>query len=307
MTGLYGLELRAVTAALERVGPAHRRPHRGARRAGRGGGRHHGAGDGDARRRRGHRPGRAAAGAGPGALLRARPPRSPGVLRHTRLAEGVVIEVGGTSTNVAAIKDGRPALSYVQVASHATAVRALDVRVIGVAGGSMLRARKGRLYGVGPRSAHIAGLPVLLLPARRGAGRGARRSRSRRVPTTRADYVALRLADGVRGRHHQHLRGGRARRGRARRPRRRRRRRGGRPSRVRDRRASRRASTATSWRAACSAPPPTRSARSPWRSRGEYGLEPPDHRRGRGRRRRPRPLRRRARSGSRCTSPSWPR
>src|SRR5206468_418628 len=48
-------------------------------------------------------------------------------------------------------------LSYVQIGAHATAIRALDVRVVGVAGGSMLRVRKGKVYGVGPRSAHIAG------------------------------------------------------------------------------------------------------------------------------------------------------
>jgi N-methylhydantoinase A/oxoprolinase/acetone carboxylase beta subunit len=82
-----------------------------------------------------------------------------GVLRTMRLDDAVIVEVGGTSTNVAAVKAGRPALSYVRVASHATAVRALDVRVVGVAGGSMLRARRGRLHGVGPRSAHVAGMP----------------------------------------------------------------------------------------------------------------------------------------------------
>jgi hypothetical protein len=70
----------------------------------------------------------------------------------------VIVEVGGTSTNVAAIRDGRPLLSYVTVASHATALRAIDVRVVGVAGGSMLRVRKRRVHAVGPRSAHIAGL-----------------------------------------------------------------------------------------------------------------------------------------------------
>ena len=64
-----------------------------------------------------------------------------GALRHTGIGDGVIVEVGGTSTNVAAIRYGRPALSYVQVASHATALRSLDVRVVGVAGGSMLRAR----------------------------------------------------------------------------------------------------------------------------------------------------------------------
>ena len=81
-----------------------------------------------------------------------------GALRYTGVTDAIVIEVGGTSTNVAAIRQGRPALSYVRVASHATALRSVDVRVVGVAGGSMLRVRRNRVYGVGPRSAHIAGL-----------------------------------------------------------------------------------------------------------------------------------------------------
>jgi N-methylhydantoinase A/oxoprolinase/acetone carboxylase beta subunit len=82
-----------------------------------------------------------------------------GALRYTGVTDAIVVEVGGTSTNIAGIRDGRPSLSYVRVASHATALRSVDVRVIGVAGGSMLRSRRGRVYGVGPRSAHIAGLP----------------------------------------------------------------------------------------------------------------------------------------------------
>jgi N-methylhydantoinase A/oxoprolinase/acetone carboxylase beta subunit len=82
-----------------------------------------------------------------------------GALRYTGVTDAIVVEVGGTSTNVAGIRDGRPSLSYVRVASHATALRSVDVRVIGVAGGSMLRVRHHRVHGVGPRSAHIAGLP----------------------------------------------------------------------------------------------------------------------------------------------------
>jgi N-methylhydantoinase A len=81
-----------------------------------------------------------------------------GALRYTGVTDAIVIEVGGTSTNVAAIRHGRPSLSYVRVASHSTAMRSVDVRVEGVAGGSMIRVKKGRVYGVGPRSAHIAGL-----------------------------------------------------------------------------------------------------------------------------------------------------
>jgi N-methylhydantoinase A len=82
-----------------------------------------------------------------------------GALRYTGVTDAIVIEVGGTSSNIAAVRHGRPALSYVRVASHATALRSVDVRVVGVAGGSMLRVRRGRVHGVGPRSAHIAGLP----------------------------------------------------------------------------------------------------------------------------------------------------
>lgn len=81
-----------------------------------------------------------------------------GALRYSGLSDGIIVEVGGTSTNVAAIRDGRPLMSYVTVASHATALRAVDVRVVGVAGGSMLRIRRRKVYAVGPRSAHIAGL-----------------------------------------------------------------------------------------------------------------------------------------------------
>lgn len=86
-----------------------------------------------------------------------------GALRHLSVRDGVVVEVGGTSTNVSVIKGGRPVLSYVRVLDHVTCVRSLDVRVAGVAGGSLIRLarRRGRLRvaDVGPRSAHIAGLP----------------------------------------------------------------------------------------------------------------------------------------------------
>jgi N-methylhydantoinase A len=85
-----------------------------------------------------------------------------GALHHLRLGDGIVVEVGGTSTNVSAVVGGRPVLSYVRVLEHVTCVRSLDVRVVGVAGGSLLRVARARgrrrLVDVGPRSAHIAGL-----------------------------------------------------------------------------------------------------------------------------------------------------
>jgi hypothetical protein len=84
----------------------------------------------------------------------------------------------------------------VRVGGHATAVRALDVQVAGVAGGSMLRVRGRKVYGVGPRSAHIAGLPYCcFLPPERLSG--ARPEPLAPRPGDPADYLALRLADGT--------------------------------------------------------------------------------------------------------------
>ena len=85
-----------------------------------------------------------------------------GALRHLAVTDGVVVEVGGTSTNISTIARGRPVLSYVRVLDHVTSVRSIDVRVVGVAGGSLFRMgrKRGRVrvLDVGPRSAHIAGL-----------------------------------------------------------------------------------------------------------------------------------------------------
>jgi N-methylhydantoinase A/oxoprolinase/acetone carboxylase beta subunit len=85
----------------------------------------------------------------------------------------------------------------VQVASHATAIRALDVRVIGVAGGSMLRVRRGRVYGVGPRSAHIAGLPYSCFLPEDGFTDATVELIAPR-PADPPDYLVIRLADGRR-------------------------------------------------------------------------------------------------------------
>lgn len=156
LTGLYGLELRSVSAAINAsIMPIALRTadvvEAGVSQAGirrpvmvmRGDG---GATDLDSFRR------------APARTLYSGPAASvAGVVRTLRLTDAIVLEVGGTSTNIAAVRRGRPGLAYVQVASHATALRSLDVRVLGIAGGSMLRVRRRGVYGVGPRSAHIAG------------------------------------------------------------------------------------------------------------------------------------------------------
>ena len=81
-----------------------------------------------------------------------------GSLMYLRASNGIYFEVGGTSTNIGVIKNGRPAIDYSILGGHRTFVNSLDVRVLGVAGGSMVRANSSGVTDVGPRSAHIAGL-----------------------------------------------------------------------------------------------------------------------------------------------------
>ena len=82
-----------------------------------------------------------------------------GALLFLQILEGIFIEVGGTSTNICIIKDGKPEMRYVNIMEHPTCIRSLDVRICGVAGGSLLRlSSKRKIIDVGPRSSHIAGL-----------------------------------------------------------------------------------------------------------------------------------------------------
>lgn len=81
-----------------------------------------------------------------------------GALMYLRASNGIYFEVGGTSTNIGVIKNGRPAVEYSIVGGHRTYVNSLDVTVLGVAGGSMVRAADHKLVDVGPRSAHIGGM-----------------------------------------------------------------------------------------------------------------------------------------------------
>lgn len=81
-----------------------------------------------------------------------------GALMYLRTSNGVYFEVGGTSVNIGVIKNGRPAVDYSIVGGHKTYISSLDVRVLGVAGGSMVRVSRDGVVDVGPRSAHIAGL-----------------------------------------------------------------------------------------------------------------------------------------------------
>jgi N-methylhydantoinase A/oxoprolinase/acetone carboxylase beta subunit len=81
-----------------------------------------------------------------------------GALLHLKVTNGIFVEVGGTSTNICIIKNGKPEIRYVTIKDHPTCIRSMDVRILGVAGGSMIKIKDKRVWKVGPRSAHIAGM-----------------------------------------------------------------------------------------------------------------------------------------------------
>ncbi len=81
------------------------------------------------------------------------------VLHELRLGDAIVVESGGTSTNVSVVQGGRPRLRTLRVMNQPTCIRAVDSWVVGVAGGSMALIGRRGISDVGPRSAHIAGLP----------------------------------------------------------------------------------------------------------------------------------------------------
>jgi len=120
-----------------------------------------------------------------------------GSLMYLRASNGVYFEVGGTSTNIGVIKNGRPAIDYSVVGGHSTYISSLDVRVLGVAGGSMVRADSKQVVDVGPRSAHIAGMDYAVFTDEAEIVDPKLEFFSPKKGDP-ADYVAVRLASGKR-------------------------------------------------------------------------------------------------------------
>jgi len=113
-------------------------------------------------------------------------------LMHEKISQGIFIEVGGTSTDITVIKDGRALLRSAEVGGHRLYMKTLDVRTVGVAGGSMPRVSNGRVTDVGPRSAHIAGLPYSCFSSADAGRLEALRPRE----GDPGDYAAVRGSDG---------------------------------------------------------------------------------------------------------------
>jgi len=122
-----------------------------------------------------------------------------GALMEERVSEGVFLETGGTSTDISVIRRGKVAVRHATLLGKSSYLSALDVRTVGVGGGSMIRVgggiSGGKVTAVGPRSAHIAGLPYACFATAEDLA-GARLATVRPLPEDAEDHIVLDAAGG---------------------------------------------------------------------------------------------------------------
>jgi N-methylhydantoinase A len=116
------------------------------------------------------------------------------------MIEGKIINkvtVPTTHSSIQGINHIKPQIQYVTIMQHPTCIRSLDIRVAGVAGGSLVRlsANGKKMTDVGPRSAHIAGLPYSCF-ANPEELEGGHLVTFQPKEGDRADYVAIKGKDG---------------------------------------------------------------------------------------------------------------
>ncbi len=89
-----------------------------------------------------------------------------GALALTGRKEGVVVDVGGTTTDIARVEAGLPRINSAgaSVGGHATQVEAIDIRTMGLGGDSIIRFDRAGLPEIGPRRV----LPIGMLPGAEG-------------------------------------------------------------------------------------------------------------------------------------------
>ena len=120
-----------------------------------------------------------------------------GALMHLKVSNGIFFEVGGTSTDIGVIKNGRPMIDYAVVGGQRTMVNSIDVHTGGVAGGSMIRADNGKIIHVGPRSCHIANLSYVAFTKPENMVK-AKVVQISPIEGDPSDYIAIETQDGSR-------------------------------------------------------------------------------------------------------------
>jgi N-methylhydantoinase A/oxoprolinase/acetone carboxylase beta subunit len=118
-----------------------------------------------------------------------------GALMQERVSEGLFLETGGTSTDISVVRRGRVAVRHAVILGKTSYLSALDVRTVGIGGGSMVRIDGAKTISVGPRSAHIAGLPYACFAALEDL-HDARLASMRPMEGDPADYAVLDAAGG---------------------------------------------------------------------------------------------------------------
>lgn len=120
-----------------------------------------------------------------------------GALMYEKITDGIFLEVGGTSVDISAIKDGRVMIKNAEVGGNKLYLTSLDVRTLGVAGGSMIVVKNGAIADVGPRSAHIADLEYEVF-AQQEQFEGAQLELVAPLPEDDPHYAAIKCKNGKR-------------------------------------------------------------------------------------------------------------